>query len=83
MSIPSRPEMRSILRQHLIDNEPATLKRWEDSGEADVIFDAQVDEAVRILKWNLGDDPYNHPDLNAQMTAWEYAKAHLLEYPKF
>ena len=82
-NIPSRQEMRFILRTHLEENDPATLRRWHQEGVVDLMLNAQADEAIRILKWNLGDDPYKHPDPARRSIAWEYAKAHLLEYPQY
>ncbi|MYB40397.1 hypothetical protein F4X86_03995 [Candidatus Saccharibacteria bacterium] len=74
--------MRFILRTHLEENDPDTLRRWHRNGELETMLDVQANAAVDVLKWQLGDDPYAHPDPAKRMIAWEYAKAQLLEYPQ-
>ena len=80
--LPSRQEFRSILRKHLEENDPSTLQRWHVEGAVDFMLDAQADQAISVLKWMLGDDPYNHPNLNEQLQAKEFAIERLLDYQR-
>lgn len=79
--LPSRQEFRSILHQTLEDEDPKLLRTWQKSGEANAILDEQVNQAISVLKWNLGPDPYNHPDLAKCEQAKELALERLLDYP--
>ena len=71
-----------MLLTTLQERDPALLRKWKRDGELDLIVDEQVKQAISVLKWNLGDDPYNHPDPAQQEMAREFAIERLLEYPR-
>ena len=72
--------MRFMLLEHMDDNAPKLKARLTRTGELNDFVNARVDEALRILQWNL--HGLTNPDPNRQAMARELAVADLFDYPK-